>query len=227
MVSWDPVWEEIFSSRSWGEYPPEDLVRFVARNFYHAPNRSDVRILDLGCGPGSCSWYVAREGFLVSGIDGSPTAIRQAQERLAAEGLHGDFRVGDFLDLPWPDDYFDGVVDIVSLASNTLTASQHVVAEVYRVLKPGGRFFSITFKDGCWGDGLGERIELHTFGNIAEGPCANIGVIRFSPEEEIRQLYGLFEELNLEHSVRSVDNMAHVISHWLVSCRKLGNRDFS
>lgn len=220
MTSWDPVWEDIFSSRPWGKYPPEELVRFIARNFYKVPDRSEVRILDLGCGPGACSWYVAREGFSVFGIDGSLTAIRQAQERLSGEGLKGDFRVGDLVELPWPDRYFDGVIDVEALSSNTLVASQRIVTEVYRVLKPGGRFFSMTFKDGCWGDGLGQRIEPHTFTDISEGPCAGMGVTRFSPESEVRQLYGLFNDLKLEYRARSVDDMAHVVAEWVITCRK-------
>ena len=99
----DPAWEQIFRSRQWGKYPPEHLVRFVAGNFYGAPNRGAVHLLEIGCGPGANVWFMAREGFTVSAIDGSPTAISLAGERLASEGLTADLRVGDFFSLPWPD----------------------------------------------------------------------------------------------------------------------------
>ncbi len=179
-----------------------------------------MRILDLGCGPGACSWYLAREGFAVFGIDGSPTAISQSQERLKDEGLWGDFLVGDFTELPWPSSYFDAVIDVVSMTCNKLTDSMKIIKEVYRVLRPGGRFFSIAFKNGCYGDGLGNQVGPHTFKDIMEGPLAGQGIIRFSPEAEVRQLYGIFHELNLEYSIRSIDNMAYEVAHWIISCQK-------
>ena len=77
--SWDPVWEKIFSSREWGKYPPEELIRFTAQQFYKTKNRQKINFLDLGCGTGSCSWYLAKEGFTVYGVDGSKTAISKAK----------------------------------------------------------------------------------------------------------------------------------------------------
>ena len=70
-----PIWDDVFRSRSWGKYPKEELVRFIARRYYGAPDRSAVRILDLGCGYGAATWYLAREGFAVSAIDGSRVII--------------------------------------------------------------------------------------------------------------------------------------------------------
>jgi hypothetical protein len=54
---WDPVWEQIFSSREWGKYPPEHVVRFVDRNSYRVPDRKQVRLLEVGCG-GRCQHLV-------------------------------------------------------------------------------------------------------------------------------------------------------------------------
>jgi hypothetical protein len=51
--AWDPLWEQIFNTREWGKYPPEHAVRFVARNFYRVPYRKQVRLLEVGCGPGA------------------------------------------------------------------------------------------------------------------------------------------------------------------------------
>ena len=119
---WDPIWEKTFREQEWGKYPPEFVIRFVARNFYAAVDRRQVRMLDLGCGPGACTWYMARKSFDVSGVDGSPTAITRAA-RLAGEGLHADLRVGDFALLPWPDGYFNGVVDNAALYATPLASA--------------------------------------------------------------------------------------------------------
>jgi ubiquinone/menaquinone biosynthesis C-methylase UbiE len=144
-IMFDQSWEQIFSEREWGKYPPEHVIRFVARNWYRVPDRSAVRLLDVGCGPGACSWYMAREGFSVSGIDGSPSGIRQARERLAREGLHAEFKVGDFCrPLPWPDASFDGAIDNVAICY-AQGYWANVIREVRRVLKPAGRFHSVWF----------------------------------------------------------------------------------
>src|SRR5262245_40105929 len=141
-TSFDPIWEEVFRAQEWGKYPPEHVIRFVARGFYKAPDRSKVRILDLGSGPGANTWYAAREGFSVSAIDGSPTAIERLKKRLADDRLEVDARVGDFLQLPWSDGTFDAVIDNAALCCNSFGAVKRVVAEVARVLKPGGQFCS-------------------------------------------------------------------------------------
>src|SRR5262249_51180391 len=114
-IGWDPKWEQIFSSRPWGKYPPEPIIREVMRAFSKNADRKQVRMLDLGCGPGANTWFMAREGFSVSGIDGSASAIAQNRQRLANERLSADLSVGDFtVALPWPDQTFDGVIDNVA-----------------------------------------------------------------------------------------------------------------
>ena len=92
-MAWDPIWERIFRERSqWGRYPPEELVRFVARYYYGSNDRGSVRFLEVGCGPGAGpSWYLAREGYAFCGIDGSGTAVEMARRRFRDEGLQGEF----------------------------------------------------------------------------------------------------------------------------------------
>ncbi len=84
-MPWDRTWEDIFRSQAWGKYPSEDVIRFVARNFYTVPERDAIRILEVGCGPGANVWYIAKEGFSAYGIDGSTTAITICRQRMAAE----------------------------------------------------------------------------------------------------------------------------------------------
>ena len=220
-MSWDPVWEEIFRSRKWGRYPPEELVRFIARHYYSVSDRSRVRILELGCGPGGGpSWFLARERFAFSGIDGSATAIEQARARFRAEDLEGEFVVGGLEKLPWADSTFDSAVDVACLQCNGERATAAILDEVLRVLKPGGRHFSITARAGSWGDGTGARIDETTFLSVSEGPFANIGTMRFATRESLEVLYGAFEELAVEYETRSFQDGTRQIGNWIVTCRK-------
>ena len=63
------IWEDIFVNNDWGQYPSLALVRFIAKNFYSISNRTEIKILELGCGTGSNIWYLRREGFTTYAID--------------------------------------------------------------------------------------------------------------------------------------------------------------
>ena len=220
-MTWDPVWEQIFRARAWGRYPQEDVIRFVARGFYAVPDRSKVRLLEVGCGPGSgTSWFCAREGFAYSGIDGSTTAIEKSRDRFREEGLEGEFVQGDVSSLPWPDATFDAVLDVVCLACNTEAEAAVIVREIHRVLKPGGRHLSLMPSAGCWGDGTGPRLDATTVSEVTEGPFAGLGKTRFATARSLSSLYAQFREHALEHTVRSAEQGARSVTHWVFTCRK-------
>jgi SAM-dependent methyltransferase len=153
-MSWDPVWEYVFSNQEWGKYPPEDLIRFIARTFY-VNNRKEIKILEVGCGLGANLWFLAREGFETFGIDGSQTAITRAKNRLNNEcpNWRGELTVGDFSILPYPNDYFDAVVDIEAVCCNSYATSKEIYSEMARVARGGGGSFipgPLRQKPGGW-----------------------------------------------------------------------------
>jgi SAM-dependent methyltransferase len=219
-ASWDPVWEQVFRSQAWAKYPPEHVVRFVARNWYSTPKRADVRLLEIGCGPGANIWYMSREGFSAAGIDGSATAVDLAQKRLRDEGLAADLCVGDFTRLPWPDNSFDGALDNVSLYTNRRKHFRAALEEVRRVLKPGGKALSATFSTETWGYGLGEEVEPGGFIDITEGPMAGKGFSLFLGRDEIDDLYSGLEILGIEKFSWTTNNMKNAIVQWLITCQK-------
>lgn len=219
--SWDPTWEEIFREEEWGKYPPEHVIRFVARRFYKAKDRKQIRILDLGCGPGACSWYIAREGFALSGIDGSETAIRRCKQRLESEKLTGDLKVGDLGRLDWPDNYFDAVIDNAAVCCNPFNASKKIVKEVIRVLKPSGHFISSSFTTKTWGygngiQGNGENEYLQVF----EGPLKNRGFVLFLDEEQVEELLSPFKQITIDTLNSTIQGGKNNIEWWIAECLK-------
>lgn len=216
------VWEEIFKNRSsWGYYPPEELIRFIAKYYYDKIDRKSVKILEVGCGPGGGpSWYIAREGFSFYGIDGSSTAIEKAKKRFQEEKISGQFTVGNIADLPWENETFDCVIDIACLQHNSEQETMKIIKEIYRVLKKEGRHFSLATKKGCWGDGKGEKLDNTSFKEILEGPFAHMGVVRFATQESLKNLYKDFSKFNLEYSIRSVNQQKNEISNYIIDCQK-------
>lgn len=218
--AWDPTWEQVFRSKEWGKYPPEYVVRFVASRWYGTTHREGVRLLDVGCGPGACAWYMAREGFSVSALDGSATAIRRLEGRLAAEGLRADCRVGDAVSLPWPDATFDGVVDNVCLSSNRLADVRRIASEVLRVLKPGGEFISASLSDRSWGYGLGRGVEFGGFTDAREGPMAGKGFGLYLGRAQLDEVFREFCRFVVDRVTWTLDGMAREVEFWIVLATK-------
>jgi SAM-dependent methyltransferase len=215
----DPAWEQIFSTREWGKYPPEHVVRFIARTFYRAADRSHVRLLEIGCGPGANVWFMAREGFNVSGIDCSPTAIRKAGERLANEGLTADLRVGDNAALPWPDNTFDGVLENVSLYCNGSESIRAALSEMRRVLKPGAPLQASFFSTRTWGYGAGTQVEPDGFRYVTEGPLADTGFCLFLTRDRLTEFFQDFAIVSIERISWTMENENHLVEQFVIACR--------
>lgn len=220
-MTWDPVWEEVFSTYEWGKYPNEDLIRFIARNFYKVSKRKNVKILEVGCGPGANLWYIAREGFSVYGVDGSTTAIKIAKERLDREvpGWTGRLIIGDITTLPFEDELFDAVVDNECIYSNPWENSKLIYQELARVTKNNGKLYSRTFATGCWGDRTGRQVG-HNAWVVSEGPLLDKGFSRFTDYEEIDELIGGFRTISVELLTRTEGNRAYEIKEWIITAEK-------
>ena len=221
-MAWNPIWERVISSQPWGKYPGEDLIRFVARNFYAAPDRAAVRVLEVGSGTGANLWFLAREGFAAFGVEGSPTAARQSLDRLGAECAgwdqaprHGAIVVGDITRLPWPEAHFDAVIDSEAVYCNSYDESRAIYREMHRVTRPGGRIFVRTFATGTWGDGVGEQIDRRRF--VADaGPLAGKGPSRFTSFEELPALLEPWSLSEVNLATRTLDAQRQTIREWIV-----------
>jgi len=106
----------------------------------HLTLDSSVRVLDLGTGRGRFGIWFARRGCRVVGIDVNPEMLAAARARAHALGLEDrfDLRQGDAEDLS---DFADGTFDLVLCMElfDHVPVTGTVLAEVRRVLAPGGR----------------------------------------------------------------------------------------
>lgn len=218
---WDPLWEDIFSSQEWGKYPPEELIRFVARNYYKVSERKAVEILEVGCGAGACVWYAAREGFSVTGIDGSAAALEQARRLLGRDGLSARLLCGDVIDLTQlaGDRSYDAIIDSGCLQCLRYSQVKAVVDQGYELLKEGGKFFSIIVSADTPGV-KGKEIEPGTFVDIEEGPMKGRGLNHLFTLDEVRELFSRFGSLEIDFVKRSLNNQQIFYDNWICTAVK-------
>lgn len=109
---------------------PGDCREYVALHQQLRVSSGD-RLLDVACGAGLAVELAGARGATCAGIDASPRLVEVARDR----NPKADVRVGDMHALPWNDATFDVVTSFRGIWGTTPDA----VAEIYRVLAPGGR----------------------------------------------------------------------------------------
>lgn len=104
---------------------------------------SSCRFLELGCGNGNVTLYMAQKGHEAYGVDIVPEAITWAKQQATRKRLHADFSVGNVATLSaYGNDFFDIVFDANCLFMIIGKERETCVDSVCRVLKPGGIFYA-------------------------------------------------------------------------------------
>ena len=95
-------------------------------------------VLEIGCGMGAMACFWAQAGARVTAVDLAPKSIELTRRRFELLGLDGDIRQADARKLPFVDGSFDYVYSWGVLHHSP--DLEHSIAELMRVLKPGGGF---------------------------------------------------------------------------------------
>lgn len=130
----------------------EDAQEKLVEEMYaraRLPQRA--KVLDIGCGVGGTSCYLAARGHDVTGVSLSTTQITMAKENMAKEGVTVRFLEMDAEKISFPGE--DGTFDAVwiSEAMSHFPNKDKALAHAVRLLKPGGK---IVIVDWCVGVGF-------------------------------------------------------------------------
>ena len=136
------------TASQWIREEPSVLSDFTARPFVLelCEPVAGLRVLDLGCGEGYCSRELRRRGAVqVDGIDISESMIAAAYQQEVKDTLGIHYQVGCATNLKqFGDCEIDLVVAVFLFNYLTTQQTQQCMAEVARILRPGGRFvFSV------------------------------------------------------------------------------------
>jgi SAM-dependent methyltransferase len=154
---WD-AWNQTGGSR----YPHEKVVQFCFRNY--APDRRPVvRALDLGCGGGVHTAFLAREGFLTSACDLSPVAVEHTRRRLAAESLSADLQIASMDEIEYPAEAFDVVICSGVLDSAGPSVARRALARLPQFLSHGAKGLFVFASDRDFRISSDNTLGLHGY----------------------------------------------------------------
>lgn len=174
------------------------------------------RILDIGCGYGKHSIYLAENNFNVTSIDINAQAIEWLKRYIDRKSISNITLIqADMNSLPFQDNYFDTVICTSVLHHQDFKQIENSISEIYRVLRRNG-YFSFDFlsvEDDSFG--IGEEIEENTFVGSREGED-NIPH-HYTDVIELNELFNSFREIKIQK------NEYHII---IDSERKIKSRVF-
>lgn len=130
-TEFDKIYNSSLAHWMWSDTRiPNELKQLVADNH---PKTS----LELGCGLGRFSTYMAAQGIAATGIDFSAIAIAKANKRTVNAEYKPTFLTGDVTNLEMLANPFDAAFDVGCFHCLNETGQKKYVSETYRLLKPG------------------------------------------------------------------------------------------
>jgi 2-polyprenyl-3-methyl-5-hydroxy-6-metoxy-1,4-benzoquinol methylase len=164
---WDGVYRD---------YPLEDLgwelgkPRPILVEYLQQGLLPKGQTLDICCGAGTNTVYLAQNGFEVTGIDISPTAIAIAKQKAKTAGVIINFLVESFIELPFTDGEFDFVWDMGCFHHVTEEERATFIAGVHRVLKADGGYMltCFSYRNGQGWNHFTKQQLIELFGGLFE-----------------------------------------------------------
>lgn len=144
-----------FGSWIFGPLLP-DLVELV-ENGRIPPGRA----IDLGCGVGVEVIYLAKNGFDMTGVDFSPTAIKQARAKSQSAGVEVRFIEEDLTDLRQVSGAFDLLVDVGALNDMNQEARDLYMHSILPLTHRGSQYLLMCFESKLGSEELDRRFAEH------------------------------------------------------------------
>ena len=199
------------------KYPNESVVRFMNSDFPRSlSSRRKISILDIGCGSGRHVKLFAENRFQVFGIDFSKSAIFNTKNLLRKNKLRAELKCSDMHNLPFKDNYFDGVLSFGVFYYSDSKGMKKSIKEMYRVLKKGGTGFINIRSTNDYRYGKGKKIENNTYVlNIKDTNELDLK-IHFLNRNQLRNYFKQFKKIEIEKNEFSYKNVRMLNSDWLV-----------
>lgn len=209
-------WEQFYNSSLANlKYPNEAVIRFIKGNF-----KVNSNILDLGCGSGRHVLFLAEEGYSVSGIDFSSTAISNVRTALQQNSLQAELITGSIVSLPFESETFDGVISFAVMYYFVVEDIKKIIAEIYRVLKPNGKAFIVVRGTEDMRYGKGQEVERNTYKLSTNFSNEEGMLMHFFERNELLTLFSSFSNIEIGFNRESVYHIEQCNYDYLLTVTK-------
>lgn len=185
-------------------FPWSDLVSLVLRHVRKMPTpQRPLRVLELGFGAGANIPLFNENTFgreiEYFGIEGSETAVSEV--RLKFPEIPSDHLLAGAFTKDWPcSGPFDLIFDRAAAYCVDCSEYQRLVNQIETNLEPGGFYIGVDWYSQEHSDFFGGRERsAHSRDKFTSGQFTDLGLVHFSTETEIRNLFSNFEFLSFTH----------------------------
>lgn len=185
------------------KYPHNKIIQYCFRH-YQSEERKGKKALDVGCGSGVNSIFLAAEGFDVTGLDISEvglnnTRVKFAENRIAIKAVKSSLDC-----LPFKDDSFDLIISVGAFECVAFDCAARSVQEAKRVLKNNGRGIYIFAGEGDFRLVGENKYQLHGY-----------------TYDEVKQIFSAgFLNLAIDQYITTYDNGKRAQRDWLITLQK-------
>jgi SAM-dependent methyltransferase len=179
---WERAWAPVKTP-----YTKMPDLPYMAEIPAYLRKRNAHRVLDLGCGSGWLSIYLARDGFTVTGLDISDQALFLAKTWAEQENLAIKFDTGDIAEMSYAPGSFDAVVANSIFEHLPFDLAVSTLELLKTLLVPGAAFI------GCFdkvGGGPGEFYELSDGTHVYTDKPRRGMLLRYFSNDELRRIFG-------------------------------------
>lgn len=181
-------------------YPHSKVIQFCLRNF-SKEKRANSLVLDLGCGNGINSLFMAKEGFSVVGVDFSPTAVQKANNLFKENGLSGNFSVKAIDQFLSEEAVFDLIISIGVFDCAGFETSERALANCAKMLSKIGRGIFVFASEPDFRVNINHELSLHGYS-----------------EQEVKALFtNKFNNINYDRYITTYENGSSHQNDWLIT----------
>lgn len=208
------AWEEIYAGgQQLNRYPFSEIVSFFFRHRNALPSEG-ARALDVGCGSGVHSNFLANQGCRVLGIDFSTSAIDSARKTYPHEAI--TFEVADFDCFEPVSQQFDVVVDRCATTHSSVPTTKMFYQNLRGSLRPGARIFWQGFAWDNSGRELGRDNSDGSWSDFTGGVFAALGRTAFFKEGDLADVFRGYQMHALRHVSDRDVHTGYNHSSWIV-----------
>ena len=137
----DQYWEDLHQTHDWLQEVQGGFVEFYEKYY---SGQKDLRFLDIGCGTGPNTVFVAEQGNYCIALEASKAAAKKAKEFIDSKGVSDKAHtvVADICEVEFEPESFDCLIDNCTIQTLPLEHAIKAVKKCREWLKPNGRLFS-------------------------------------------------------------------------------------